>query len=72
MRFSRYAFPMLPADDSLIDEVSYAIGVLTTARHKDAANKYLSFLQTDGGQSVYAGFGFIKASKADLLIREIP
>ena len=62
----------LPAADSLIDEVSYAIGVLTRARHKDAANRYLSFLQSDQGQNAYAKFGFIKASKADLQIREIP
>jgi len=62
----------LPAEDSLIDEVSYAIGVLTGARHKDAANRYLSFLQSDQGQDAYAGFGFIKATKADLEISEIP
>ncbi len=62
----------LPAEDSLIDEVSYAIGVLINARHKDAANRYLSFLQSDQGQNAYAKFGFIKASKADLAIREIP
>jgi len=62
----------LPAGDSLINEVSYAIGVLTDAGHKDAANRYLSFLKTDKGQDAYARFGFIKASKADLEIREIP
>jgi ABC-type molybdate transport system substrate-binding protein len=62
----------LPPGDSLIDEVSYAIGVLTKARHKDAANRYLSFLQSDEGQNAYARFGFIRASKADLAIREIP
>jgi len=62
----------LPDADSLIDEVSYAIGVLTHARHKEAADSYLSFLQSDEGQNAYAVFGFIKASKADLAIREIP
>lgn len=62
----------LPPEDSLIDEVSYAIGALTNARHKDAANRYLSFLQSDQGQNAYARFGFVRASKADLQIREIP
>lgn len=62
----------LPAEDSLIDEVSYAIGAMTDARHKDAANHYLSFLKSDKGQDAYAKFGFIKASKANLEIREIP
>jgi ABC-type Fe3+ transport system substrate-binding protein len=42
------------------------------ATHKDAANKYLSYLQSDSGQNSYAKFGFIKASKADLQIKEIP
>ena len=62
----------LPAEDSLINEVSYAIGVMTDAGHHDVANKYLAFLKTDKGQDAYARFGFIKASKADLEIREIP
>ena len=62
----------LPADDSLINEVSYAIGVLTRARHRDAAEKYVSYLQSDSGQDAYARFGFVRASKADLEIRDIP
>jgi ABC-type molybdate transport system substrate-binding protein len=62
----------LPAEDSLIDEVSYAIGVLTSARNKEAAGRYLSYLQSDGGQDAYARFGFVKASKADLQLRDIP
>ena len=62
----------LPAADSLIDEVSYAIGALTNARHKETANRYLSFLQSDQGQDAYAKFGFIKASRADLQLKDIP
>jgi ABC-type molybdate transport system substrate-binding protein len=62
----------LPPEDSLIDEVSYAIGTLSAARHQEAANKYLAFLQSGDGQDVYAKFGFIKASKENLEIRPIP
>jgi ABC-type molybdate transport system substrate-binding protein len=62
----------LPAQDSLIDEVSYAIGTMTDSKHKDAASKYLSFLQTDQGQAAYEKFGFVRASKADLEIKAIP
>jgi ABC-type molybdate transport system substrate-binding protein len=65
------AVPLPPAD-SLIDEVSYAIGALTKAKHKDAAATYLSFLQSDAAQDAYAGFGFIKASRTDLEIKPIP
>ncbi|MEO6975481.1 MAG: substrate-binding domain-containing protein [Gallionella sp.] len=62
----------LPPEDSLINEVSYAIGTLNTARHQKAANKYLAFLQSASGQDEYAKFGFIKASKENLEIRPIP
>ena len=62
----------LPAEDSLINEVSYAIGVMTDAAHKEAASEYLSFLKSEQGQDAYAKFGFIKASKANLEVRDIP
>ena len=62
----------LPPEDSLINEVSYAIGTLTSSTHKDAAKKYLSFLQSDSGQNAYAKFGFINASKDDLETKSIP
>ena len=62
----------LPPDDSLINEVSYAIGTLIGNAHQDAADKYLGFLQGDSGQEAYAQFGFVNASKADLEIKPIP
>ena len=65
------AIPLPPAD-SLIDEVSYAIGVLTDSPRKDAANRYLAFLRSAEGQAAYEKFGFIKASAANLTLRSIP
>jgi ABC-type molybdate transport system substrate-binding protein len=62
----------LPAEDSLINEVSYVIGGLTGNAHQDAAAKYLSFLQGGKGQDAYAKFGFVNASKADLENKPIP
>jgi ABC-type molybdate transport system substrate-binding protein len=62
----------LPPQDSLINEVSYAIGTLTGSTHKKAAGEYLSFLKSKKGQDDYASFGFIKASKDDLKTRPIP
>jgi len=62
----------LPPEDSLINEVSYAIGTLNGNPHQDAAAKYLGFLQSSAGQETYASFGFIKASKDDLEIKPIP
>ena len=62
----------LPPEDSLINEVSYAIGTLTSSTHREAASKYLAFLQSANGQDAYSAFGFINASKADLEIKPIP
>ncbi|MBI3526199.1 MAG: substrate-binding domain-containing protein [Betaproteobacteria bacterium] len=62
----------LPAEDSLINEVSYAIGTLTGNPHQAAAGKYLGFLQSSQGQDAYAKFGFVNASKTDLESKPIP
>ena len=62
----------LPPADSLRDEVSYAIGALTDSRRKKAAALYLQFLSTPGAQETYAKYGFVKASPAELALREIP
>jgi sulfate/thiosulfate transport system substrate-binding protein len=62
----------LPPEDSLSNEVSYATGMLTGAKHQAEAGKYLAFLQTAKGQAAYARFGFVEASKTDLAIRAIP
>lgn len=62
----------LPPEDSLINEVSYAIGVLADSSRKAAAGKYLDFLRSDAGQAAYEKFGFIRATQADLTLRAIP
>ena len=62
----------LPPEDSLINEVSYAIGALNGSKHQEAAGTYLGFLQSGDGQAAYAQFGFVNASKDDLEIKSIP
>jgi len=62
----------LPPEDSLINEVSYAIGMLTASKHQEAASKYLAFLRSGSGQDAYASFGFINASRDDLESKPIP
>jgi ABC-type molybdate transport system substrate-binding protein len=61
----------LPPQDSLRDEVSYAIGALTNSRRKAAAEKYLAFLATPAGQDAYAKFGFVKARPDELTLKPI-
>jgi ABC-type Fe3+ transport system substrate-binding protein len=62
----------LPDEDSLRTEVSYAIGTLTSSKHGQAAEAFLSFLRSDEGQDAYAKFGFVRASDAELQLRPIP
>lgn len=48
------------------DKVGYAIGVLKEGRNQANAQKYLDYLKTDAAQNIYASYGFVKASAADL------
>lgn len=56
----------LPAEDSLRDEVSYAVGAIRTSSHQQAADAFLDFLRSPAGQNAYAQFGFVKATAAEL------
>ena len=62
----------LPDEDSLRAEVSYAIGMLTGSKHRQAAEAFLEFLRSADGQDAYAKFGFVRASDAELQLRQIP
>jgi ABC-type sulfate transport system substrate-binding protein len=61
----------LPASDSMRDEVSYTVGALENARHKENADRYLAFLATDIAQEAYARFGFVKARPDELALKPI-
>jgi ABC-type molybdate transport system substrate-binding protein len=61
----------LPSSDSLRDKVSYAVGALTDARHGANAQNYLAFLASPAAQDVYAKFGFVKATPAELVLKPI-
>jgi ABC-type molybdate transport system substrate-binding protein len=62
----------LPDEDSLRNEVAYAIGMLKGTPHRGAAEAFLGFLRSTDGQDVYARFGFVKATEADLQPKPIP
>jgi ABC-type molybdate transport system substrate-binding protein len=62
----------LPPQDSLRDEVAYAIGALTTGPRQPAAARYLSFLATPQAQAAYAKYGFVNASAEELKLKLIP
>jgi len=63
---------VLPPEDSLRNEVAYAIGALTNSSRKAMAEKYLEFLRSPECQAAYAKFGFVNASAAELQLKPIP
>jgi ABC-type molybdate transport system substrate-binding protein len=62
----------LPPEDSLRNEVAYAIGALTSSPRKAVAGKYLEFLKAPECQTAYAKYGFVNAAKAELELKPIP
>lgn len=62
----------LPPEDSLRDEVAYAIGALSNSPRKQAALRYLAFLATPDAQAAYAKYGFVNAQPDELKLRPIP
>ena len=62
----------LPPQDSLRDEVAYAIGPLDASPRKAAAMRYLAFLATPQAQGAYAKYGFVNATPQELALKPIP
>ena len=62
----------LPPQDSLRDEVAYAIGALTKGSRQAAAVTYLAFLATPAAQTAYARYGFVNATPQELMLKPIP
>lgn len=62
----------LPPEDSLRDEVSYAIGALKAGKRGQAAARYLEFLASPEGQAAYAKYGFVNATTEELKLKLIP
>jgi ABC-type molybdate transport system substrate-binding protein len=62
----------LRPEDSLRDEVSYAIGALKGSPKAEAAAKYLRFLATPEATAAYTKYGFVAASPQELALRPIP
>jgi len=62
----------LPPQDSLRDEVAYAIGALDASPRKAAAMRYLAFLATPPARAAYAKYGFVNATAQELALKPIP
>jgi len=62
----------LPPQDSLRDEVAYAIGSLAVGARQAAAARYLAFLATPAAHAAYAKYGFVNATPEELTLKPIP
>jgi ABC-type molybdate transport system substrate-binding protein len=62
----------LPPEDSLRDEVAYAVGALTVGARRAAAARYLAFLASGPAQAAYAKSGFVNATPQELVLKPIP
>jgi len=62
----------LPPQDSLRDEVAYAIGAMTRSPRQAAAQRYLAFLRTPAATAAYGKYGFVAATPGELELKPIP
>lgn len=65
-------FVKLPPEDSLRDEVAYAIGAMVKSPRMAAADRYLAFLSSKEAQDAYSKYGFVNATPEELKLRPIP
>lgn len=62
----------IPAPLNMSHKVGYAIGALKSGRNGKNAAAYLAYLGTSAAQKIYAKYGFVNASAAELKLRAIP
>jgi ABC-type molybdate transport system substrate-binding protein len=62
----------IAAPYNMAHKVGYAIGVLSDARNKVNAQRFIDYLATNDAQDIYASYGFVRAMKKELVLRPIP
>lgn len=61
----------IPAPYNKQDKVGYAIGKLSQGRNQKNADRFLAYLASDGAQAIYASYGFVKATAAELKLKNL-
>lgn len=56
--FSEHINVLTIVDTSLHDTITYPAGIVTHAKHRAAAEKFLEFIMTEEAQSVFTKYGF--------------
>lgn len=54
------------------DKAAYAMGKLKTARNPANADAFLKYIGTKDPQNIYAKYGFVKATKDETVLKDIP
>jgi len=62
----------LPPQDSMRDDVAYAVCALVKGPRQAMAARYLAFLAAPDAQAAFANFGFVNASAQELVLKPIP
>ncbi len=61
----------IPAPLNKQDKVNYAIGILNTGRNQGNAATFINYLATDAAQSIYASYGFVRATPEELALKPL-
>jgi ABC-type molybdate transport system substrate-binding protein len=61
----------IPAPLNKQDKVNYAIGIMKNGRNAENAARDLEYLATDEAQSIYASYGFVKATAEELKVKPL-
>jgi ABC-type molybdate transport system substrate-binding protein len=61
----------IPAPHNKQDKVGYAIGVMASGRNPYSGLRFLSYLGTPEAQAIYAKYGFLGASDAELRLKPL-
>ena len=61
----------IPAPYNMQSKVGYAIGPLVKGPNQKNAQRFLAYLATPAAQTIYAGYGFIPASKQELTLKPL-
>ena len=61
----------IPEPYNMQEKVGYAIGALTSGRNQKNASRYLKYLASSDAQNIYAKYGFVKATPAELTLKPI-
>jgi len=62
---------VIPAPYNKQDKVAYAMGKLTDGKNVKNADRFIDYLATDEAQGIYEKYGFVRATKDELMRKKL-